>query len=183
MRKIFLLTLSAVFLIVLGGCATTGGIISLGYGTINIKANLGSKPEKNVKVYVVEGTAVGGYEKAGSKLMRPKSVEYKGERRFLGTTPLTTTLTFRHYPLKGGYVWTPPQYAVFFIESSGAETSVVFGPWTLLWTDTATGERKETLYNPKEFPYDYFRKHPFVKNVNVPFNFFLEVEESDTNKK
>lgn len=179
MRKIFVVSLLLGILFIYG-CASTGGVITPSYTTINVMANFTSKPEKNVEVYAVEGTPLGGYEKHekfGPGVMRPKRVEYKGEKKFLGTTPLATTLTFRHYPIKGGYVWTPPAYAVYFVEASGKESNFVLGPWTLMYTDPATGETKETLYNPENFPFDYFRKHPSVRAVNVPFNFYLEIKE------
>lgn len=178
MRRLFLIPVTMLLVIFLVcGCATMGGVIDLGYAKINIIANLTSKPEKNLKVYAVEGIATGNYEKTGPRSVRAKGIEYKNEKKFLGTTPLTYTLTFHHYPLKGGYVWTPTQYAVYFVSSDGTETSVIFGAWTLLWKDVGTGEIKEMLYNPKEFPYDFFVKHQHVKEMNIPFNFCVEIKE------
>jgi hypothetical protein len=159
----------------LSSCENQSAVVTTGQTrTINIKLKISAVPERNLKLYVAEGKA-GSYKETSPTTYKPEDIKYSG-RKYIGTTPIEKTFTFRLDGSEKGF-WKPPQYALYFIQKDSSESSIRISPWGYRHKDLSTGEGKDVFYDSEQFPLDYFQTHPNVRNVSLQKDLRLKALE------
>lgn len=160
--KNWLMVLTLLPLLTLSSCENPSKVSTAGR-TINIQLNISTVPEKNLKLYVAKGQA-GSYQKLSSDLYKPENIEYSG-RKHIGTTPMEKTFTFSWDSSESS--WNPTEYALYFVQKGSPEKSIGISPWSYHYKDPNTGAEKVIFYDSKQFPLDYFKTHPNVRNLTI----------------
>ena len=166
--------LTFVQLLMLSGCDEEPEInTSTAERTINIKLNVSSVPEKNLKLYVAKGQAA-SYKKINADLYVPENIEFSG-RKSIGKTPMERTFTFVWDSAEN--CWKPTEYALYFIQKGSPEKTVGVSPWSYHYKDPVTAAEKVVFYDKQQFPLDYFKTHPNVRNLTIQKDLRLAASE------
>ena len=162
--KNWLMILISVPILILCGCDEEPEVnTTTAERTINVQLNISSVPEKNLKLYVAKGQAA-SYQKVGDDLYKPENIEYSS-RKSIGKTPLEKTFTFIWDSAES--CWKPTEYAVYFVQKGSPEGTVGISPWSYHYKDPATAAQKVVFYDKEQFPLDYFKKNPKVRNLTI----------------
>jgi hypothetical protein len=170
--KNWLTVLTLFQLLMLSSCENQSKVSTAGR-TINVQLNISTVPEKNLKLYVAKGKAE-SYQKLSPNTYKPENIEYSG-RKYIGKTPLEKTFTFTWDSSESH--WQPTEYALYFIQKGSPEKRVGISPWSYHYKDPNTGVEKGVFYDSQQFPLDYFKNHPNVRNLTIQKELRVEASE------